>query len=232
TIPNSVNVVVMSSDGQSAVITVQIPEVNRTTSTTSSSEVPTIKFIESGLPSGSMWTLILNNFQYRSYGNQMVINHTIGGPEEYSVFGPYDQKSFEWAFIPSPQSGTINTSLSTQINLVFSNLSISTPANNLFVLSKPISTTIMSGGSVQLNATYLNIFPEPVQVVVLATATDDNTGSISVATATIEPLPSAEQTAIILFRGLAPGSYTVTLSVASLGGVQLSSATNFTFIIP
>ena len=64
TIPSTIRIIANSSDGQSSSTMVTIPEVTRTVTTSSISAVststlPHIVFVESGLPSGSLWSVSL-----------------------------------------------------------------------------------------------------------------------------------------------------------------------------
>jgi hypothetical protein len=241
--PNSAKVVVTSSDGQSATVLVQIPAVNRTTSitstttsststsTSSTTTVPMITFVESGLPAGSLWTLTLPGSEIQSTTSEIVFNYFAVNSTKYSVSGPYDEKNFKWAFIPSPQSGTIEANASVRIDIEFSNQTVPTPTSSLFLITKPVVALTTSANSEQLNVAYLNTFPDQVQAIVFATIKNNSTGSISVTTATIDPVASGEQSALLIFAGLSPGNYSASMFVESPGGVQLSQTTNSTFTL-
>ena len=142
-IPSSLKVVVQSSDGQTATISVQIPSVNRTISTTSTTTssittIPTIIFVESGLPSGSLWTLTISGNEFHSNTSQIIFNYPAGNAFSYVVSGPYDSKNFAWAYIPSPQSGTLIVNKSDiRASVTFSNKTVFTPSNSLFIMMNP-----------------------------------------------------------------------------------------------
>ena len=155
-IPTSLKVVVHSSDGQTATISVQLPTVNRTTSTTSTTTtstttIPTITFVESGLPSGSLWTLTISGNEFHSNTSQIAFNYPSGNRVNYTVSGPYDAKNFAWAYIPSPQSGTLDVNKSDiRASVTFSNKTVFTPSNNLFIMTNPPTALSTSAGSEQL----------------------------------------------------------------------------------
>ncbi|MHB1868155.1 MAG: hypothetical protein ACYCPP_04335 [Nitrososphaerales archaeon] len=232
-VPNTVKVIVQSADGQSATVLAQIPSVNRTTTTTSlTTSIPTVTFIESGLKQGAHWSVTLPETVYRSNTSQIVFSYFAGKPFSYVISGPYDTKNFAWAFIPSPQSGTIsvnNTDI--QIIVAFSNKSVFTPPNQLFIMTSPPTALSSGAGIEQLSVTYLNTFPDQVEGIVFATVRNSGTGSISVQTATISPLASSLQTINLVFNGLKSGNYSASIFVESSDGILLSGTTNSTFAI-
>ena len=236
-VPVSVKVTVQSADGQSTTVLAQMPSVNRTLSTTSTttsliSTIPAVTFVESGLPSGALWTLTLSGTEFHSNTSQIVFNYPAGNALSYVVSGPYDAKNFAWAFIPSPQSGTMNVNnTDIQIRVAFSNESVFTPANQLFIITSPPAASSSGAGSEQLSVTYLNTFPDQIEGIVFATVRNIVTGSASVQTATISPLASSLQTTHLLFNGLKSGNYSASIFVESSGGVLLSQTTNSTFTI-
>ncbi|MHB2036690.1 MAG: hypothetical protein ACYCPW_08120 [Nitrososphaerales archaeon] len=232
-IPGTAEIFVKSSDGQSATVLAQIPSVNRTTTTTSlTTSIPTVTFIESGLKRGAHWSVTLPETVYRSNTSQIVFSYFAGKPFSYVISGPYDTKNFAWAFIPSPQSGTINVNnTDIQISVAFSNKSVFTPPNQLFIMTSPPTALSSGAGIEQLSVTYLNTFPDQVEGIVFATVRNSGTGSISVQTATISPLASSLQTINLVFNGLKSGNYSASIFVESSDGILLSGTTNSTFAI-
>lgn len=235
TIPTSATLIVLSSDGQIATITAIIPPANRTTSTSSSSvplnSLPTIKFVESGLPLGSLWSVVISGSEFYSNSSSLVFNYPKSASLEYTISGPYDLTHFGWSFVPALQSGVLIVNDSTEVNVAFSNRSISIPTNQLFTLiGMPVESS--SGPtSAQFQVTFENTFPAQLQAIVFATITNTKIGTVSVATCTINPEPLSNQTGLLLFNGLSPGDYTISLLAESSSGVILSQATNSTFTL-
>ena len=242
-IPSNVKIVVESSNGQTATVLASIPGVNRTitttsetttTSSTTSSEFPLITFKESGLPDGSLWsvTLIPTSATFKSNTTKIAFDYPSGSALNYSISGPYDMREFSWAYVASPRSGAVEVNGSEiQINIVFSNQSITAPQNHLFVMNSIPVATSTGGNSEQLNVTYVNTFPDQAEAIVFAMVRNIATGSVSIETATISPLGSSTQTASLNFLGLSPGDYSASFYVASASGLQLSQTTNSTFVV-
>lgn len=233
-VPSSLEVVVSSSDGQSVTVPVELPSVNRTTSTSTTSSstttVPIVTFVETGLSKGAVWTVTIPTNEFQTNSSQIVFNYYSGNITNYVVSGPYDTKNFAWAFIPTPESGTFEVNkTAVRISVSFYNESVFVPADQIFILTSPPAASSISTGSEELSFTYLNAFPDRVTAIVFASLRNTATGSVSVETATISPLASEEQTTNLVFSGISPGNYSANLFVESPGGVILSQSTNTTF---
>jgi hypothetical protein len=237
-VPSSLKIVVKSSDGQTASIVASIPAVSRTTtssrtSATSSSvtPVPQMSFVESGLPKGALWSVSLQTAIFQSNKTTITFNYPVGSSFSYTISGPYDTRSFAWALVPSPESGTVHVNGSLQFNIGFSNESITTQTNQIFVpLSQPEARSTGSTSEL-LSITYRNTFLDQVQGIVFATVRNNVTGVLSVATATIDPFALANQTALVIFQRLSAGNYSASIFVQSQTGVRLSETSTLTFLV-
>lgn len=236
TVPSSARIFVTSSDGQNASIVVKVPPVNRTTttstSTTSTSTIPAIAFKETGLPSGAVWSVSVSGSAFHSNSTEIVFYYPLSSILSYVISGPYDSKNFSWAFVPSPQSASFKVNGSTQISISFSNQTISTPSNQTLTFTSPIVSSATGPSSEQVQVGFHNSFPSQIQAIVFATATNNHSGAVSVATATISPNVSENETASLVFNALSPGNYAVSIFAESSSGVILSETTNSTFTLP
>jgi len=242
-IPTSVRVVVNSADGQTAIVSVTIPNVNRNTTTSSStvtetttspsttSTLPSISFLESGLPSGTKWSVTLAGVAKSSATNQIVFNVPFGA-YNYTLSQPYPS-NFSRAYLTSPLSGTVTLSkASAQVTISYSTLIVGTPTNELFSLINK-QTILLANGSEEFNATYVNIFPLQIQATVVLVVKNNTTGLIaSQQDSTIAPLGGGgEQSTTLLLNGLRSGSYSVNLYAETASGVTLSQIVNSTITI-
>ena len=236
TVPSSANILVTSSDGQDATLTAKIPPVNRTvvtsTSTASSSTLPTVTFEETGLPSHSIWSVSASGSIFHSNTSNILFYYPKSAILNYTISGPYDSKNFSWAFVPLRQYGSLRVNDSTKINVSFSNQTINTPPNQILTLASPIVSLATGSNNEQIDVTFHNGFPALVQAIVFATVTDNQSGTVSVATATISPNVFANETAFLVFNALSPGNYTVSIFAESSAGVILSKITNSTLTLP
>jgi hypothetical protein len=238
TVPSSLKIVVKSSDGQRMSIIASIPAVSRTTESSSTSSTgslvtsfPQISFVESGLPKGALWSVSLQTASFQSNKTAITFNYPVGSSFSYTISGPYDTRSFAWALVPSPQSGIVHVNGSLQFNIVFSNESITTPTNQIFVpLGQPEAKSTGST-SESLSIIYDNAFPDQVQGIVFATVRNNATGASSVATATIDPFASANQIALVIFQRLSPGNYSASIFVQSQDGIVLSETSTLAFSV-
>ena len=235
TIPSAIRITANSSDGQSASTMVTIPAVSRTVVPTSTTESSTstlaqVVFVESGLPQGSLWSVSLAGESFDSNSSKVAFNYPEGGKFIFTIAGPYDE-NFAWASVPTPRNGTIVVNGSNDINIVFSNQTVSTPPSRLFVATR--SPSAISGGpnTEELSITYVNTFPDQVQGIALATARNNVTGSTLIQTATIEPENNSSQAAHFVFNSLPSGNYSASFVVESTTGVILSATTNVTFTV-
>lgn len=236
TVPSSARIFVTSSDGQNASLVAIIPPLNRTTSTSTSTAstatTPSITFEETGLPLGSVWSVSFPGFTFQSNNTRIEFNYPPSTILDYTISGPYDSKNFSWAFVPSPQTGGFKVNGSTKISISFSNQTINTPSNQILTLASPIIASVTGSSGEQVLVGIHNDFPAQVEAIVFATVTNNQSGSVSVATATISPNAFANETASLLFNGLSPGNYTVSIFAETSNGVILSRATNSTFALP
>ena len=106
-----------------------------------------------------------------------------------------------------------------RINIAFSNESVLTPTNHLFVMVNPPTALSISASSEKLSVTYLNIFPDQVEGIVFAYLRNTATGSLSVQTATITPPASGKQTINLIFSGISTGNYSASFFVESPNSV-------------
>lgn len=237
-IPTYARVFVTSSDGQHATLVAIVPPVNRTTITsttitsTSTESIPEITFDETGLPSGSVWSVSVSGSPFHSNNSKIVFNYPANATLSYAISGPYDSKNFSWAFVPAPQSGSLRVNGSTRISVSFSNQSISTPSNQILTLVGPIVASTEGAHSEQIQVEYHNAFPAQVQAIVFATVTNIESGALSVTTATTSLNAFENGTVILVFAGLSSGNYTVSLVAQYSNGVILSRAVNSTFALP
>ena len=235
TIPSAIRITANSSDGQSASTMVTIPAVSRTVVPTSTTESSTstlaqVVFVESGLPQGSLWSVSLAGESFDSNSSKVAFNYPEGGKFIFTIAGPYDE-NFAWASVPTPRNGTIVVNGSNDINIVFSNQTVSTPPSRLFVATGSPSAISAGPNTEELNITYVNTFPDQVEAIVLATARNNETGSTIIQTATIEPETNRSQAAIFIFNSLPSGNYSASFVVESTTGVILSATTNVTFTV-
>jgi hypothetical protein len=237
-VPSSLKIVVKSSDGQTASIIASVPAVSRSimsSSTSSTSSliglVPQISFIESGLPKGALWSISLQTASFQSNKTTITFNYPVGSSFSYTISGPYDTRSFAWALVPSPQTGTVVVNGSMQFDIIFSNKSITTLTNQIFVPQGSPKAASTGSTSETLGITYENTFPDQVQGIVFATVKNNSTGVVSFVTATINPTASASQTPLLIFQRLSAGNYTASIFVQSQSGITLSQTSTLTFSV-
>lgn len=233
TIPSAIRITASSSDGQNASTMVTIPAVSRTvvpTSTTESSTIARVVFVESGLPNGTLWSVSVSGESFDSNSSQVAFNYPVGGKFIFTIIGPHD-KNFAWATVPTPKTGTTVVNGSNDINIVFSNETVSTSPSRLFVATSSPSAISAGPNTEELSITYVNTFPDQVQAIVLATARNNETGSIIIQTATIQPETNSSQAALFVFNSLPSGNYSASFFVESTTGVMLSATTDVTFTV-
>ncbi|MDG6907951.1 MAG: hypothetical protein JRN20_19455 [Nitrososphaerota archaeon] len=239
-VPSTVLVLVKSSDGEIANVTVSIPPVSRTTtstattttsrsstsSTTSSSTslLYRIAFIESGLPAGQQWSVSFGPLSNSSASNAIEFKLP-NGYYPYTISEPY-ARNYSWAAVATSASGTLIVNDSNvQVNITYTVVNVSTPQDRLFNLTGgPIVST--SNGVTVLNITYTNNFPVKLTGIILVSVNNSTTGQlVQLQSATISPGGSESENTQIYLSGLSPGNYSASIYVQDTSGASLSEVT-------
>ena len=144
-VPATVLVVVRSSNGEVANVTVNIPLVSRTTttqtsttsqttSTTSAIDHYAVAFVESGLPKGQSWKVSFGPLSNSSDSN-IIMFSLPSGYYSYTVSEPFSS-DYSWAAIAKPGSGLLVVNHSAvQVNIAYTVVNVSTPQDQLFNLT-------------------------------------------------------------------------------------------------
>ncbi|MGA2876208.1 MAG: hypothetical protein ABSE82_11805 [Nitrososphaerales archaeon] len=241
-IPDSASVDVKSADGQVATVSVTIPSITRTTTsstsistttktttstTSSTSTTPSITFVESGLPSGTQWSVTLAGVVKSSTSNQIVFTVS-SGSYNYTLSEPYNSN---FTIVYKAATGTVVLGkANTQQAVSYSPIIVGTPENQLFILTSKQASTL-SNGSEQFDLTYVNLFPVQIQADVVVTVKSNSTGLIAgEQSSTIAPMEDSEQSTVLLVSGLASGEYVASFYVVTPTGTVLSQIVllNFT----
>jgi hypothetical protein len=241
-IPDSASVNVKSADGQVATVSVTIPSITRTTTsstsistttktttstTSSTSTTPSITFVESGLPSGTQWSVTLAGVVKSSTSNQIVFTVS-SGSYNYTLSEPYNSN---FTIVYKAATGTVVLGkANTQQAVSYSPIIVGTPENQLFILTSKQASTL-SNGSEQFDLTYVNLFPVQIQADVVVTVKSNSTGLIAgEQSSTIAPMEDSEQSTVLLVSGLASGEYVASFYVVTPTGTVLSQIVllNFT----
>ncbi|MDG6996924.1 MAG: hypothetical protein JRN52_13470 [Nitrososphaerota archaeon] len=241
-VPATVLVVVKSSDGEVANVTVHIPSVSRSTTTltsvaTSQTRNTTsaighyaVTFVESGLQKGQSWTVSFGPLSNTSDSN-IIMFSLPSGYYSYTVSEPY-ASNYSWAAIAQPESGLLVVNHSAvRENISYTVVKVSTPQDRLFNLTGgPFITSL--NGQTALNITYTNNFPIRLTGIVVVMVRNSTTGVlVQLQSATIAPAGGENQSVLILLNGIAPGNYSASISVQSSSGAMLSQISTKTISV-
>ena len=241
-VPSYVVVVAKSANGETASVTVNIPQVSRTTSsqtststqstaTSSTTTLHRVSFVESGLFVGQAWAVSFGPLS--NFSDSSTISFSLpSGYYIYTVSEPF-AANYSWAAVATPSTGLLVVNGSdVQIDVSYSIVHVTTPQDQLFNLtSGPL--LISSNSGVALNMTFTNNFPVRINGIVIVMIRNSTTAElVQFKSATIAPSGGESDKISVLLSGLAPGNYTASVYVQDPNGATLSQITNKLVEVP
>jgi hypothetical protein len=226
-IPNSAEITVTSSDGQTTTLFVNFGQ-NQTTSKSSS---PEITFLATGLPAGLRWSVTLSNITLSSDSNEIVFNFPLG-TYNYTISNAYNQNLSE-VYVASPLSGIV-TSKGTNliVDVKYSSMSVRIPTNQILIL-KSFQSFRLPNSSQEFNIIYFNNFPTQFIANIIVLVKSSNVTSLTIAKSneTLSFEVNSTQSAILVINNIAAGQYSLSIYAESLSGIVISRPANYTLAI-
>jgi hypothetical protein len=226
-IPSTATVTVTSSENTSTTIIVDLSQAESSTRTASLPGNASLSFDQSGLPSGTLWTVQLNGAQESGKGSTITFPSVKSGNYNFSVSFLFNG-NYSSVFDATPKNGSIVMSGTNRIqNITFHPLAL-----DQLVTPQSVPSVSSSIGSILIKLSYFDNLPSPVALTLVAVVNDSSGKLATVSTGRINLNTDSISQGLVYVTSLSPGRYSAVLYILASNGDVLSPKSSVTFSVP